>query len=92
MTWDDLEKARAERAAKEAKKAKTKAKRAAKKAAKEAKSAVPLKAEEPTAGKTQRGRKRKSAIEGEGADAPGSKAKAARAGEVQYRALQAKMY
>ena len=51
-----------------------------------------LQVEESAASKTQRGWKRKSAIEGEGADAPGLKAKAARAGEVQYKALEAKMY
>lgn len=81
MTWDDLEKARAEHAAKEAKKAETKAK-AAKKAAKEVKNI-----EEATVGKTKRGRKWKSAIEG---DAPGPKA--ARTDEVQYRVPVAKMY
>jgi hypothetical protein len=81
MTWEDLEKARAEHAAKEAKKTETKAKRAAKKAAKEAKSV-----EEATVGKTQRGRKRKSATEGD------ARAKVARTGEEQYRAPVAKMY
>lgn len=82
MTWDDLKKARAEHAAREAKKAETKAKKAAKKAAKEVKNI-----EKTTVGKTKRGRKRKSATEG---DAPGPKA--ARTDEVQYRAPVAKMY
>ena len=82
ITWDDLKKVRAEHAAKEAKKAKIKAKKAAKKASKEVKNI-----EEAIVSKTKRSRKRKSALEG---DAP--EPKAARTGEVQYRAPVAKMY
>jgi hypothetical protein len=69
MSYEDLEKARAERAAKEAAKEAKKAEKKANKAAKEAKkvaSATP-EAEEATAAKGKRGRKRKSPIE---ADAP----------------------
>jgi hypothetical protein len=83
MSFEDLEKARAERAAKavakEAKKAKTEAKKAAKEAKKVA-SATPD-AEEATAGKKKGGRKRKSgALE---ADAPEPKTKVARISETQ---------
>jgi hypothetical protein len=95
MSYEDLEKAKAERAvketAKEAQKAKReakKAKREAKKAEKEAKKAekeakkaekeakkAAKEAEEATAGKSARGRKRKSPA---AADAPEPKAKVAR--------------
>ncbi|KAF2804390.1 uncharacterized protein BDZ99DRAFT_491192 [Mytilinidion resinicola] len=69
MTYEDLEKARAERALKDAKKAKKEAKKAekeAKKAAKEAKNvaSAALEAEEAATGKKTRGRKRKSAASG----------------------------
>jgi hypothetical protein len=59
MSYEELEKAKAERAAKQTAKEARKAKREAKKAAKEA--------EEATLGKSTRGRKRKSSAE---ADAP----------------------
>ena len=81
MTWEDLERARAEHAAKEAKKTETKAKRAAKKATKEAKSV-----EKAAVGKTQRGRKRKRVTEGD------ARAKVAQTDEERYRAPVAKMY
>lgn len=83
MTWDDLKKARVEHAAKEVKKAEIKAKKAAKEAVKQAKNiaSTPLQAEEATAGKTQRGWKRKSATEG--ADASEPKAKIARISNTQ---------
>lgn len=67
MSYEDLEKAKAERTAKETAKEAKKAKREAKEAVKEA--------EEATAGKSTRGRKRKSPAE---ADAPEPKAKVAR--------------
>jgi hypothetical protein len=78
-----VENARAEHAGKEAKQAETKAKKAAKEAAKEAKNVkrTPLHAEEATAGKVQRGRKRKSATEG--AHALGPRAKIARISNTQ---------
>ena len=101
MSYEDLEKARAERAAKEAAKEAKKAEREAKKAAKEVKkaaSATPA-AEEATTGKGQRGRKRKNLGE---ADAPEPKAKVARmsgtqVGEdettpISWRAPVARMY
>jgi sRNA-binding protein len=77
MSYEDLEKAKAERAAKEAQKAEReakKAKREAKRAEKEAKKAA-KEAEEATAGKSTRGRKRKSPA---AADAPEPKAKVSR--------------
>jgi hypothetical protein len=66
MSFEDLEKARAERAAKEAAKEAKKAEKEAEKAAKEAKkvaSATPV-AEEAAAGKGKRGRKHKGAAPG----------------------------
>jgi hypothetical protein len=66
MSYEDLEKAKAERAAKETAKEAKKAEREARKAAKEAK--------EETPGKSIRGRKRKSPAD---ADMPEPKAKVA---------------
>ena len=97
MSYEDLEKARAERAAKEAakeaKKGEKKAKKAAKevnkaakeanKAAKEAKkvaSATP-EAEEATAAKGKRGRKRKSPIEADAPEADAPEADASESGK-----------
>jgi hypothetical protein len=94
MSYEDLEKARSERAAKEVAKE-------AKKAAKEAKKAASVApaAEEATSSKAQRGRKRKNVVE---ADAPEPKAKVARmsgtqvAGDettpIPWRAPVARMY
>jgi hypothetical protein len=62
VRYEDLEKARAERAVKDAKKAKVQARKAAKEARKVA-SAI-LEAEGATVGKNTRGRKRKSAALG----------------------------
>jgi hypothetical protein len=73
MSYEELEKAKVERAAKETAKEAKKAKREAKKAAKEA--------EEATPGKNTRGRKRKSSAE---ADAPEPKAKVARKSGTQF--------
>jgi hypothetical protein len=78
MTWEDLEKARAEHAMKEAKKADKKAKKTVRQAKKVANTTVQA---EATAGKTKRGRKRKSAaLE---ADTPEPKAKVVRRREGQ---------
>jgi hypothetical protein len=60
VRYEDLEKARAERAVKDAKKAEVQARKAAKEAGKVA-SAIP-EAKRATVGKTARGRKRKSAV------------------------------
>ena len=72
MSYEDLEKAREERAAKEAEKEAKKAEKEAKKAAKEA--------EQAASGKSRRGRKRKSPPEG---DAAQPKAKTARVSDTQ---------
>ena len=80
MSYEDLEKARAERVTKEAAKEAKKTERGAKKAEKEAKKAA-KEAEEATAGKSTRGRKRKSAATE--ADTPESMAKAARTSGTQ---------
>lgn len=106
MTFEDLEKARAEHASKEAKKAEAKAKRiekAAKKAAKEVD--VTARAtpgvEGMTAVKKKRGRQRKSAAPDEEVDGREPRAKVARTSEVQveaeifaesHRAPEARMY
>ena len=74
MSYEDLEKAKAERAAKDAAKEAKKAEREAKKAEKEAKKAA-KEAEDATAGKSTRGRKRKSPVE---VDASEPKAKVVR--------------
>ncbi|KAF1358700.1 hypothetical protein EJ07DRAFT_156532 [Lizonia empirigonia] len=79
VTYEDLEKKRAERAVTEAKEAEKKAKKAAKEARNVA-SAAP-EAEGATVGMKKRGRKRKSATSEAGAVAP--KAKMARMSQVQ---------
>ena len=76
MSYEDLEKAKAERAAKEAVKEVRKAEKEVKKADKEVKKAA-KEAEVAIAGKTKRGRKRKSP-----ADAPEPQAKVARMSEA----------
>jgi hypothetical protein len=85
MSYEDLEKAKAERAAKETAKEAKKAERAVKKAVREAKNAeketkkAAREAEQATTGKSTRGRKRKrSEVE----DVPEPKAKVARMSEV----------
>ena len=82
MSYEDLEKVRAERAAKEAAKEAKKAEKEAKKAAKEAKkvASATTAVEEATAGKGKRVRKRKSPTE---ADTPEPKAKVARMSDTQ---------
>ncbi len=60
MSYEDLEKARADRAAKEIAKEAKKAARDAKKAANEAKKVAILEAKKTSADKSKRGRKRKS--------------------------------
>ena len=79
MSYEDLEKAREERAAKEAEKEAKKAEKEAKKAEKEAKKAA-KEAEQAASGKSRRGRKRKSPPEG---DAAQPKAKTARVSDTQ---------
>jgi hypothetical protein len=83
MSYEDLEKARAERAAKEAAKEVKRAQKEAKEAAKEAKifASATLEAEENTAGRKKRGWKRKTTTSR--ADAPKPKAKVARISETQ---------
>ena len=83
MSYEDLEEARAERAAKKAAKEVKKSEKEAKKAAKEAKkvASATLEAEEDITGKKKRGRKRKSGTPG--ADIPEPKAKVARISETQ---------
>jgi hypothetical protein len=83
MSYENPEKARAERAAKEAAKKVKKAEKEAKKAAKEAKKVASARpeAEEATAGKKKRGRKRKSGALG--ADVLKPKVKLARISETQ---------
>ena len=78
MSYEDLKKAREERAAKEAAKEAKKAERKAKKAEKEAKKAA-NEAEGATAGKSTRGQKRKSPA----ANALEPQAKVARMRETQ---------
>jgi hypothetical protein len=78
-SYEDLERAREERAAKEAEKEAKKAEKEAKKIEREAKKAAKV-AEQATSGKTRRGRQRKGAPEGEAAQ---PKAKAGRFSDTQ---------
>jgi hypothetical protein len=83
MSYEDLEKIRAERAVKEAAKETKKAEKEAKKTKREANkvASATTEADEATAGKTKRGRKRKSVASG--ADAAEIKAKVTLSSETQ---------